>query len=63
MEFDQEYANSLGVSKTLRGSDPVVRHLTLHGRPLTRTSYLQAAGLEEPLDAETEAYLHSLELK
>lgn len=62
MEFDLEYSKSLGELQTLRGSDPVVQHLSNRGRPLTRMSYVMAAGLREPLDPETAAYLDKLGL-
>lgn len=60
MTKPSEPSQALSVESQLqRGSepDPILAELEQKGRPLTRESYLLAAGLSEPLDAEIEVTL------
>lgn len=63
MKPEPNSLTSPAASLPLSGNDPVLEHLKLRGLPLTRASYVQAAGLTEPLDPEQEGYLLSLNLE
>ena len=47
----------------LSGNDPVLEHMQRRGLRPTRANYVKLAGLQEPLDAETEGYLLTLPLE